>query len=218
MRDGWNSSIPTPEGGAAPTLHDVRVPLRKCAVQPDLLAPRSPEIHRLFLALWPDGAVREAARRAVTHLQQAHDPGGRAVNPARYHVTLQFFGDFDVLPEGLLAGVRRAMEGLKASRFVLPLERAGRFGSVGWLGPTRTPEPLDELWNALNAALAASGVRVRGHARFVPHLTVLRDLRRPLPAVAIDPIEWHVDGVVLIDSRHGRGTVAYDVVERWPLR
>ena len=186
-------------------------------MQGDLLGDAG-EIHRLFLALWPDASVRSAVRAAVERLQREHAPGGRAVNPARYHVTLQYFGDFDRRPDALLADVRRALAALGMPRFVLPLERAGRFGTVGWLGPERTPEPLDALWRALDARLRGAGVRTRGHARFVPHLTVLRDMRRPLPPVALAPIEWPVDRVVLIDSRHGGGAPAYDLLESWPLR
>lgn len=176
----------------------------------------SGEVHRLFLALWPEAPVREAVRATVARLQDDHAPGGRALDPARYHLTLQFFGDFDVLPERLVEDVRQAASQAKVPRFVLPLERTGRFGRVGWLGPARVPAALQRLWDALGAALATAGVRTRDHARFVPHLTVLRDMTRPWPERPVPPIDWPVDRFVLIDSRHGR-TARYDVLDSWPL-
>jgi 2'-5' RNA ligase len=52
------------------------------------------ELHRLFFALWPDDALRvriaDVAAKAIT----AHASGGRSLKPDRYHVTLQFLGDF----------------------------------------------------------------------------------------------------------------------------
>ncbi|HZH42653.1 MAG TPA: RNA 2',3'-cyclic phosphodiesterase [Lysobacter sp.] len=174
-------------------------------------------MHRLFLALWPDAMVRNAVREAVATLQQAHAPGGRAVHPDRYHITLQFFGDFPVVDAGWHGAVREACARVRAARFVLPLDHSGRFGTVGWLGPARTPALLAQLWDALDAALADAGVERRRHARFVPHLTVLRDMRRPWPASPLPRIDWPVADWVLIDSRHGEGPARYEVLDRWPL-
>lgn len=172
----------------------------------------------MFFALWPDEALRQRIDEATQHLAAAHATRGRRLSPQRYHLTLQFLGDFAPLLPSVVDGAIAAAEDVRGAAFELSLDRSGNFGGtrVGWLGPTRTPAGLQQLWEALGRALAGRGVPVRSTATLTPHVTVLRDMRQPLPAAAIPPLPWAVDEFVLIDSRPGHGD--YAVRHRWPLR
>ncbi len=179
----------------------------------------SGELHRLFFALWPDDALRARIADAAARVVSAHTPGGRSLKPDRYHVTLQFLGDFQPLPETLLDTARAAADTVRASAFELPLDSVGGFrgANVWWLGSQATPDPLRALYDALGRALMQHRVPVKSAANFVPHLTVQRDVRRHIAPTPVPALSWPVGEFVLIDSQPGRG-VPYDVVGRWPLR
>jgi 2'-5' RNA ligase len=147
-----------------------------------------------------------------------HEPGGRPLKPDRYHVTLQFLGDFQPLPPQLRDDALAAAATVQAHAFDLPLDGVGSFrgSNVWWLGSETTPEGLRTLWDALGLALAKRRVPVKASGGFVPHLTVQRDVRRHVASTPLaTPLPWRVREFVLIDSRQGR---PYDVLGRWPLR
>ncbi len=173
-------------------------------------------LHRVFFALWPGQALRADIDRAAAALEHDQAPGGRRLKPERYHVTLQFLGDFHPLPPSLIDTARAAAQTVRAPAFAMPLDRAGSFrgSNVWWLGAQSMPTGLQTLWEQLGQALLRARVPVKGQASFVPHLTIQRDVRRPLSDTPIAPLSWQVDHFVLIDSQPGR---PYDVVDTWPL-
>jgi len=188
--------------------------------QPDLLgfeAPRG-DVHRLFFALWPDDVVRQHMAETAAQLRTQHAPRGRWLGAHRYHLTLQFLGDFDSLRLSLVEDACKAADTLQQPAFDLPLDQVGSFrGSrVWWLGCERTPDGLQGLWEALGLALARAGVRTRASHALTPHVTLLRDAVETLPATPMAPIVWPVREFVLIHSQLGSRN-AYDVLRRWPL-
>jgi len=176
------------------------------------------EMHRLFFALWPDDALRARVAGAAASLVAEHAPGGRALKPDRYHVTLQFLGDFRPLPPSLVEEARAAAAGVRTPAFELSLDEVGSFrgANVWWLGTSRAPDALRALYDGLGRSLAQHRVPVKSAANFVPHLTVQRDVRRHIPQTPVPPLAWPVREFVLIDSQPGRGT-PYEVIGRWPL-
>ncbi len=177
------------------------------------------EVHRLFFALWPDAALRERIADTAAHLAAAHATRGRRLPPQRYHLTLQFLGDFAALRNAPVDRAIAAAASVRVAAFDLPLERAGNFAGtkVGWLGPGGMPAGLQQLWDALGLALSEHGVPTRAMPAFTPHLTVLRDMRQALPPTAIPALPWSVEGFVLIHSLPGRNA-DYSVLHRWPLQ
>nr|WP_133498843.1 hypothetical protein [Lysobacter terrigena] len=95
------------------------------------------------------------------------------------------------------------------------LDRAGGFpgARVGWLAPAGN-SGLDALWCALRHALDDAGIEHRDHAKFSPHVTVLRGVAGRLPETPIEPVSWPVTDFVLVYGFDGR----YEILERWPLR
>jgi 2'-5' RNA ligase len=175
--------------------------------------------HRLFFALWPDAALRKQIATTVSGLERDNATGGRRLNPDRYHLTLQFLGDFQPLRQSVLDGAIDAAGSIRLRPFDLVLDLAGSFPKAGvrWLGVSTVPETLQQLWNELGQALTGARVPARSVPTFTPHLTVLRDVRKPLPPTPIQPLPWSVREFVLVDSVSGTHP-AYRVLGHWPLR
>lgn len=173
--------------------------------------------HRLFFALWPDDEVRRHIAATAVAVERTHAPGGRRLRRDRLHLTVQFIGDFAPLPDGLVEAACGAASRIECEPFVLRLDRAGSFrGSrVWWLGCVDCPAGLQALWHALGRALHGAGVPVKAHPQFAPHVTIQRNVRRPLGPTPVAPIEWPVSDFVLIDSQAEAGYVR---LGRWPLR
>lgn len=177
------------------------------------------EIHRLFFALWPDDSTRRGIATAAAHLKAEHVPRGRWLGAHRYHLTLQFLGDFDRLRDSLVDDACRAAASVRSPAFDLTLDHAGSFRNrevPWWLGCESMPGGLQRLWDALGLALARAGVRTHASGSLKPHVTVLREADVPLPVTAITPIAWPVREFVLIHSQLGSQNV-YTELRRWPL-
>jgi 2'-5' RNA ligase len=175
--------------------------------------------HRLFFALWPDAALRTRIATVVAGLERDHAPGGRRLDPDRYHLTLQFLGDFHPLRQSVLDAAIAAAGTVQSPAFELALDCAGSFpgARVGWLAPGAMPAALQALWDSLAGALAGARVQVKAAPVFSPHLTVLRGMRNPLPPTPIEPLRWPVSEFVLVDSVSGAHP-AYRLPGRWPLQ
>ena len=177
------------------------------------------ERHRVFFALLPDDGVRSAAGRAAARLLSALQPGGKPIPAVQYHVTLRFLGEDSSLNHSLVERAMAAAARIDAVPFDLILDTAFSFPGARppWvLGCRRPPESLRELWQALGSALAGEGVPVDPEGTFVPHLTVLRHAEHPLPACAIETIQWRVRDIALMHSQPG-GERRYVELGRWPL-
>lgn len=174
--------------------------------------------HNLFLALMPDAVTRERIAATVARLRSQQPSLGRWLGPERYHITLQFLGHHRPLPEALVDRVRDAASRVRQPAFGLVLDRTGQFpgARVGWLGCGTPPSALLALHAALREALVHADVPLEEAGRFIPHVTVLRNLRGRMPAMSTDPIAWDARGFVLVDSRHG-DRVEYHEVGRWAL-
>lgn len=176
------------------------------------------EPNRLFFALWPDVPVRAAAQAAARALKVKMQPGGYLSAPERYHLTLQFLGDF-VPPDQQAAALAAAAQ-VRAAPFDLRLDHASSFKNPQipwWLGPGEIPEALTRLYRTLQEHLTAARVSTE-RLRFQPHLTILRDAGLVLPRTPIPAIEWPVREFVLVRSRLDLKPVQYELLGRWPLQ
>ncbi|HUB88368.1 MAG TPA: RNA 2',3'-cyclic phosphodiesterase [Dyella sp.] len=177
------------------------------------------ETHRLFFALMPDAAIRHAIEQAAAAVQQQH-PALRArwVRPERFHATLNFLGDFPAVPDQVLEKALAAANTMHAQTFAWTLDYAASFRGHEppcVLRGSQTPTELLALWRNLQAALVATGLRLRDERQFTPHVT-LAYARQELPqATPVPPIVWHVDRFVLIHNVVGKGS--YQILGHWVL-
>jgi 2'-5' RNA ligase len=168
--------------------------------------------HRLFFALWPDDAVRDALARAADSVPAfAH---GRRLTDAKLHLTLHFLGGWPQRADDVIARASAAAARVRARPFHLVVDHAGSFtgARAGWLAPQGN-SGLDALWSDLGRGLDDARVPRRSAPQFVPHVTVRRDIRERLSDIPVQPISWSVDDFVLVHSHDG----VYDVLAHWPL-
>ena len=166
---------------------------------------------RLFLALWPPDPVREAMREVGRRL--AREVDGRRVGNAGLHLTLAFLGTVE---EARREALEAALAALDLAAHTLLLDRLGYWHrpQVVWLGASRTPEALAAFVTDLRASLRALELPVEERP-FVPHVTLLRKVRRRPPTPPFEPIAWAVDGFVLVQSELRPEGARYTVLRRW---
>jgi RNA 2',3'-cyclic 3'-phosphodiesterase len=175
------------------------------------------EPNRLFFALWPDGPTRQAVQQAARALKVRMQPSGDLSSADRYHLTLHFLGDF-VSAEHQAAAIEAAAH-VRAAPFVLNLETAGSFRSTKvpwWLAPRQTPPELMALHRDIHECLLQARV-LPERVKFAPHLTILRDAGRLLPATPIPAIAWRIEEFVLVRSRLDLNPIRHELIGRWPL-
>jgi 2'-5' RNA ligase len=165
----------------------------------------------LFVAVRPPpSAVRHAA--TAVDLVRPLAPGLRWAPPARWHLTLAFYGEvFDDEVDRVVARTARRLDDAAGMR--LALSGAGRFGGRAvWLGVTGDVAALRSLAGALDP----------GGRRYRPHLTVARVRDDTGTAAVVAALSdyvgppWTAGAVHLVRSRLGPAP-AYDDVATWPL-
>lgn len=173
----------------------------------DLSSVREPTV-RLFTALWPGPATREAL--ALWQQGWIWPAGAARVPPARLHVTLHFLGNVAA------QSVPPLIEALRLP--FRPFELDFGHGEV-WpdgiavLRPRATPRPLAALHEAMADALAACGMPMQPRA-YLPHVTLARHAQGATPPAEGPFLRWRVeDGYVLVRSLpQGAG---YEALHRW---
>ena len=167
---------------------------------------------RLFFALWPDDATRDALNRTGKWLHQHW--GGRRMRVDTLHITLAFLG---VTPVGQLDALVACADAVQAESFDLILDEAGywRHNRIGWMGASEAPPQHVELVRSLNIALQRAGFPVEARLH-VPHVTLLRNSRGgEVPACTA--VRWPISDFVLVKSVIGPDGAHYEVIGRWPL-
>ncbi|WP_374355996.1 RNA 2',3'-cyclic phosphodiesterase [Chitinimonas sp.] len=161
---------------------------------------------RLFLALWPDAATRQALLASQRELHGAL--GGRCMRAEGLHLTLAFIGD---CPEPQLQALVRALSAIEGRAARLSLDRYGYWQTgIAWLGMASPPAELLALANELRRVLDATGVRY-DRKPFKPHITLLRDAASGALPRRLQPLHWQSAGrFSLIESQMGRYQRLFD--------
>ncbi len=153
---------------------------------------------RLFLALWPGAAARDA-------LVAARDAwvwpaGAKPVADASLHVTLHFLG---AVPRGRVPELDAELRGVPCAPFELRLARAALWPhGIAVLQPREPPPRLLELHAALGAALQRLALPVETRP-YRPHVTLARHAVGAVPPAESSALHWRVRGHALVESRGG---------------
>jgi 2'-5' RNA ligase len=171
-------------------------------------------LRRLFFALWPDEATREALRR-TTRATVRHS-GGKPVPAENYHITLAFLGN--VADEHFDAIVSAARQ-VPVEPVTLTLDRYGYFPApqVLWIGAAETPEPLRRLSADVWGAIAKAGLAAVPRPLHA-HLTLARKVAAEPELTPPRPVAWRVAGFVLVESDTDPDGARYRVLERFKDR
>lgn len=158
-------------------------------------APDRAAVARLFIALWPDDAVREAL---VARQRAWHWPRGAARTAApRLHATLHFLGD---VARERLPALQDALR-VPMGPFELTLDRDERWsGGLAVLAASQQPSELLDLHATLATVLQAQGLRSE-HRPYRAHVTLARRAAGASPPATASPIRWAIDAYELVESR-----------------
>lgn len=166
---------------------------------------------RLFLALWPDAAVR--AQLAQWRDSVAWPRCATPVRCEQLHLTLHFIGDVD----------EQRIEALAAQLDVAGTAFTLAFGSaVLWpqgiavLEPVSTPHALSALHGALGERLLTLGLPVASRS-YQPHVTLARragGAGAAAAAAAGPAITWAASSYALVRSHSGHGG-GYEMVRQF---
>ena len=163
---------------------------------------------RLFLALWPDEAIRRqlVERRDAWVWPRSASP----VADAKLHLTLNFLGDVD---EARLPALVAGFE-VPFTPFEVELGRAVVWHqSIAVLEPLSIPPELLALHAALDERVAALGLPVEERS-YKPHVTMARRAGHATPPEHVAPLRWKVDGYALVQSKLG-ATAEYGIVRAY---
>ncbi len=169
----------------------------------------TPSTTRLFLALWPDPAVREQLRewRELWDWPRGASP----VHTDKLHLTLHFLGNQpgESLP-ALLDGLAVPM-----SPFRLKLDLAELWhNGVAVLAPSAVPQALLDLHAALSGALPGLGLEPEARI-YRPHVTMARRAKGAVIPQDGPLIDWQIDHYTMVESKTGDGS-AYTVLREYP--
>ena len=162
---------------------------------------------RLFIGLRPSEAFRAALSALQDRLRSA-GVTGRYPDPAGFHMTLAFIGEWpdDITPA--LPLVERP--------FPITVSRLGFFpeANVLWAG-VEASEALEDLARQVRHNLAEEGIPF-DPKKFSPHITLVRKPSVPaganLSGIGIPAVSMTVDEVCLYRSDHGKNGMVYTVI------
>lgn len=171
---------------------------------------------RLFFALWPDDARRQAiAQMAAGTLNVAMDANGRLVPERNLHVTVVFLGQ---VAADRFADVIAAAQGVTIRPFELQFDRLESWpeAKVLVLAANQVPAGFGALVTALRNRLSSNGFNIDSRAPR-PHVTLARKVRAQDLAPLDAAITWKVDEFALVQSETLSGGSEYTVLRRWPF-
>ena len=154
---------------------------------------------RLFFALWPDEAERDALLAASRPVREAF--GGRAVPRDNLHLTLRFLGE--VTPDEERAH-RAWADALTCETVIV------RFDRLEWWERPRVLVAAPSR-HEIDADIC-SDIK-----SFRPHVTLAREVPPPRgdrKSRRMVTVSWRCDRFVLVESRRG---APYSIVGEWPL-
>ena len=166
---------------------------------------------RLFIALWPDAALR---RQLIEVTSDAVDVcGGRPVPPENYHVTLSFLGEQPAAGlEALIAG----LDQVRVPSFTLTLNHFDCWPELGvfWFGPDDWPDTCRLLVTRIDRVLDALDIRT-DKQELKPHITLARKVRVLPELSAPASVDWCVQDFVLVASNVTKHGSEYSIIKRF---
>jgi 2'-5' RNA ligase len=174
----------------------------------------------VFFALFPEGSGARSASKIAGDLCQSCGLRARPLAQHRLHVSLHLLGQYDGVPDEIVAKARKAASAIAAAPFRVTFDIAEswrrRKGNAPLVLRSSDPaKPLFALYDALGEAMARNGLACGGPRRsYLPHITLLYDRRDVAPRM-VEPVCWTAREFVLVHSRQGR--TQYATLARWPL-
>lgn len=165
---------------------------------------------RCFLAAWPSEEARRRCAELIDSVRPYADHG-RVMRAENLHLTVAFIGELDDRAGGDIAA---ACRGLHLPPCEWHLDAIGYFARprVLWAGGPMSPL-LAQIVQAARALLDQASVEY-DHKEFVPHVTLLRDVRRYDGSRDVrPPIAWPIEEIALYRTGRDASGARYARVE-----
>ena len=177
--------------------------------------PKSSNVSRCFVAIFPDPATSEQLDALAISAQKAHK-GSRRTQRDQLHLTLAFIGP---LEEQRANQVARMLDAIPADSFFWTLDQVGGYGRarVLWAGGKEEPR-LIALARMVRGGLDAEAVHY-DRRPFSAHVTLLRNITHVSSFLLSAPIAWHVTRPRLVVSERATNSdIQYRCWDQRPLR
>jgi 2'-5' RNA ligase len=163
---------------------------------------------RLFVALWPNPAIRHALRERRD--QWDWPRGASPVHTDKLHMTLHFLGG---IPTEQVPELRRGLAvPFTPFRLSLGVPKLWPHG-IAVLEPHEEPPELLALHARLADALLTLGLQPEAR-KFRPHVTLARRANSAVVPPEAEKLVWDIAGYALVESRPGNGG-GYTVLEQY---
>ncbi|MFC5459504.1 RNA 2',3'-cyclic phosphodiesterase [Massilia niabensis] len=163
---------------------------------------------RLFVALWPDPAIRHALRERRDCWDWPR--GASPVDTSKLHMTLHFLGGIPTERVAeLQAGLAVPFTPFSLSIGIPKLWSHG----IAVLEPHVEPPELLALHANLSEALVALGLEPEART-FRPHVTLARRATNAVVPPEADKLAWDIAGYALVESKPGNGG-GYTVLQEY---
>jgi 2'-5' RNA ligase len=170
---------------------------------------RKPDSHRLFFALMPPaGLLNELAQLRELTTQ------GKPEADNRLHITMFLFDhtpDFDANKVEQISG---ALDGQTLPTCRVLFEQLVRGKGTTLLVPNDRLEGVFGLQARLAGLLGRKNLHASSGWTFSPHMTLRRGASEG-NTLAVDPVSWTAQDIVLLDSHIG--LTHYEEITRWRL-
>ena len=184
--------------------------------KPKPLASAGKAPYSLFFSFFPPAQDIAAIAALTARLKQEHGLAGKPLLPHRLHITLMDLGNYQEVPDDVIAAARAAADAVRCQAFDLVLDRALSYPSSRTYVLNGHGQDLDAIRafrESLRESVLAQGL-CAGKS-FTPHMTLMYDPAR-IAEHAVEPVRLRVQEFVLIRSHVGKGI--YDPLGRWTLR
>lgn len=168
---------------------------------------------RLFFALWPGPEVRRRLHAmAVQHLDAC---GGRAMREETLHLTLLFMGN---IPRMQIENLVQATSNVTAGPFSIQLQQFScwQHNRIAYVAPGTREKGLMVLGDEVQREVAQECIHFDAQ-KFVPHVTLLRNIERIMDTKTVAPVLWKVEDFVLVESKSGERGGGYEILARFKL-
>ena len=156
---------------------------------------------RLFIAILLSDDMKKAVTGTMHELKKA-DVRGSYVPAQNLHVTLAFIGETQ---DASL--VKKSMQSLSCKPFRMAFAEMGVFDNLLWVG-IKGNQGLNKLAKYVGAALDEAQIPY-DRKKFVPHVTIIRNMGGPWKKVSPPKGDMTVKKVSLMKSEQKNGKQVY---------
>ena len=169
---------------------------------------------RVFFAIFPNKTIQSLLADQATLLQSLC--AGRKTTNKHIHLTLLFLGN--ILPNRI-AELRHIASNVSVKSFELNLEeiRYWKHNRIVYIQAKQFPAELFMLVASLTDHLSAAGFVLDKHI-YKPHITLIRNVIRPVIINLNNSIQWPIDEWCLVQSLQTDKGIQYARLGQWDLK